>query len=53
MILIENNSLLKYKISTFEVEINKKNIVIDNLNKRKNVNIDLMTQKDNDYSVVK
>lgn len=46
MILLENNSLLKYKISTLETEINNKNMEIVNLNKRKNVNIELVKKFD-------
>lgn len=38
LLLIENNSLLKYKISTLENEIQRKNVQINNLNNKKNIN---------------
>lgn len=36
-ILIENNSLLKFKVTTLEAEIVVKNNIIDNLSKNKEV----------------
>lgn len=40
-ILIENNSLLKFKVTTLEAEIVVKNNIIDNLSKKKKLNTNI------------